>query len=332
MTAISAHPFPCPSLPGLAAAAAVALAALGLHHWLPVDALILVILIGAGIRSVKPQMEGLETGIHLAAKRPLELAVMLLGATLDSRALLAAGPGLLAGIALLVGLSLVIGYGIGRLCGLGQRLALLVACGNSICGNSAIAAAAPVVAASEQEVATALTFTALLGVGTVLLLPLALFLPGMGELRYGVLAGLTVYAVPQVAAATAMTGTLSLHMATLVKLSRVVMLGPVTLGLTLLHRHHGRAGQDRPPLLPWFIIGFAALAGLRAAGLVPEMLAAPVGTAAHLLTLWAMAALGLSINLRGLASGGGRVLAAAALSLLALMGMSLGLIWILQPA
>lgn len=327
----SARPHPLPHLPGLAAAAAVALAALGLHEWLRLDALILAILIGAGIRSVKPQMGALEPGIHLAAKRPLELAVMLLGATLDSRAMLAAGPGLLAGIALLVGVSLVIGYGIGRLCGLGQRLALLVACGNSICGNSAIAATAPVVDASEAEVAAALTFTALLGIGAVLLLPLALLLPGMGELRYGVLAGLTVYAVPQVAAATAMTGTLSLHMATMVKLARVVMLGPVTLVLALLHRRAGLPSQGRPPLLPWFIVGFAALAGLRAGGFVPDALAVPLGTVAHLLTLWAMAALGLSINLRGLASGGGRLLAAAGLSLLALLALSFGLIWIVRP-
>lgn len=331
MLTLSTRPLPLPSLPGMGAAAAVALAALGLHHWLPLDALILAILIGAGIRSVKPQMGGLETGIHLAAKRPLELAVMLLGATLDSRAMLAAGPALLAGIALLVGLSLLIGYAIGRGCGLGHRLALLVACGNSICGNSAIAAAAPVVAASEQEVAAALTFTALLGIGAVLLLPLAMWLPEMGELRYGVLAGLTVYAVPQVAAATALTGALSLHMATLVKLARVVMLGPVSLVLTLLHRRHNLPSRGRPPLLPWFIIGFATLAGLRAAGLVPEVLATPLGETAHLLTLWAMAALGLSINLRGLAKGGGRVLAAASLSLLALVGLALGLIWLVQP-
>ena len=85
-------------------------------------------------------------------------------------------------------------------------MAILVAAGNSICGNSAIAAVAPVIGASSKDVASSIAFTAVLGVVVVLLLPLAVPLLHMTELQYGVLAGLTVYAVPQVLAATAPIG------------------------------------------------------------------------------------------------------------------------------
>ena len=56
--------------------------------------------------------------------------------------------------------------------GLPKRMAVLVACGNAICGNSAIAAVAPVIGAKPADVASSIAFTAILGVIVVLALPL----------------------------------------------------------------------------------------------------------------------------------------------------------------
>ena len=112
------------------------------------------------------------------------------------------GP-MLLGIASVVAVAILASYGIGRLLGLPVRMALLVACGNSICGNSAIAAVAPVIGADGDDVAASIAFTAVLGVLAVLGLPLLAPLLGLSGHQYGVLAGLTVYAVPQVLAATA---------------------------------------------------------------------------------------------------------------------------------
>ncbi|WP_114394850.1 YeiH family protein [Oleisolibacter albus] len=330
-----------PLVTGLALALAVSATALLLQQaqqalagrvWL--DGLVLAILVGTLLRSARPGLRAHGAGIHFAAKLPLELAIILLGATLDTQALLAVGPGLLGGIAMLVALSLLTSYGIGRTLGLGHRLALLVACGNSICGNTAIAAAAPVVGARDRETTAALAFTAVLGVGAVLLLPLSQGPLVSSPSQYGVLAGLTVYAVPQVLAATAAAGAVSLHLGTLVKLVRVMLLGPVLLGLSLLGSLGGgprrRVDAPRTALLPWFILGFAATAALRAAGLVPAAAAELAGLGSHGLTLLAMAGLGLSVDLRTLAAAGGRVVLAASLSLLALLGFSLGLIALLH--
>jgi uncharacterized membrane protein YadS len=110
---------------------------------------------------------------------------------------------------------------------------VLVACGNAICGNSAIAAVAPVIGATAREVASAIAFTAVLGVVVVLVLPLLIPALGLSATQYGVLAGLTVYAVPQVLAATAPLGSLSMQTGTPVKLVRVLMLGPLVLLLSL---------------------------------------------------------------------------------------------------
>jgi uncharacterized membrane protein YadS len=166
----------------------------------------------------------LRPGIRLSAGMLLEVAVALLGASLDLHSALAAGPGLLLGIAGVVAAALVMGYGVGRAAGLPRRMAALVACGNAVCGNSAIAAVAPVIGATAREVASAIAFTAVLGVAAVLALPLLAPALGLSATQYGVLAGLSVYAVPQVLAATAPLGGLSMQAGTLVKLVRVLML------------------------------------------------------------------------------------------------------------
>jgi uncharacterized integral membrane protein (TIGR00698 family) len=113
-------------------------------------------------------------------------------------------------------------------------MAILVACGNAICGNSAIAAVAPVIGAEAKDIAAAIAFTAVLGVLMVLGLPLFVPLAGMTDNQYGVLAGLTVYAVPQVLAATVPVSLLSTQVGTLVKLVRVLMLGPVVVVFSLI--------------------------------------------------------------------------------------------------
>ena len=343
-------------LPGLLLCLAVTGAAAGLEAvetrlfgraWL--EALVLAILVGTAVRTAWTPGRRWFAGIEFGAKTLLEVAVVLLGASLSARTLLAAGPGLLFGIAGVVAATIAASYGLGRLCGLRHRMAVLVACGNSICGNSAIAEIAPVIGADGEDVAASIAFTAVLGVLVVLGLPLVLPALHPTEMQYGVFAGLTVYAVPQVLAATAPAGALAVQVGTLVKLVRVLMLGPVVLALSLLTRRlrdeadetapHVTAGEHPAPgrpslhkLVPWFIVGFLALAGLRSAGLVPQAALAPAAEAANWLTVVSMAALGLGTDLRAVARAVGRVTAAVIGSLLILGAISLGLIGLLGIA
>jgi uncharacterized integral membrane protein (TIGR00698 family) len=315
--------------------------------WL--ESLVLAIIVGAAVRTAWTPSARWQTGIDFSAKMLLEIAVVLLGASVSARTVLAAGPGLLAGIAAVVVLAIGCSYGIGRMFGLPHRMATLVACGNSICGNSAIAAVAPVIGADGEDVAASIAFTALFGVVLVLLLPLAVPLLHLTHGQYGALAGLTVYAVPQVLAATAPVGTVAVQLGTLVKLVRVLMLGPVVLGLSLLTRSSRDetdeaaprvTAGDRPKrpglalhrLVPWFILGFLGLATLRSVGLVPHVLLQPASWAATLLTVVSMAALGLGTDVRVAARAGGRVTAVVLLSLLTLGLLSLGLIRLLGLA
>ncbi|RXZ34013.1 YeiH family putative sulfate export transporter [Oxalobacteraceae bacterium CAVE-383] len=345
-TAPDAQPAPAINgvLPGIALCLAVTAAGMGLEHvetllfgraWL--ESLVLAILLGSAVRSFWRPSRRFTAGINFSAKTLLELAVVLLGASVSARAIAGEGAALIAAIVAVVVLAIGVSYGIGRALRLPHRMALLIACGNSICGNSAIAAVAPVIGADSKEVAGAIAFTAVLGVAAVLGLPVLMSLWGMSATQYGVFAGLTVYAVPQVLAATASAGLLAVQVGTLVKLVRVLMLGPVILMLAVIPAPACASTQrlQRPPLsqlVPWFIVGFLLLMALRTFGLVPAVLDQPAAHLATLLTTVSMAALGLGVDVRSVARAGPRVTAAVVLSLTMLGLFSYGAIMLLAVA
>ena len=328
-------------VPGVGLCLAITLVSVALQHVEErglghpyVEALVLAILLGMALRTAWEPSARWRAGIAVSAKQLLEVAVMLLGASISFAAIIASGALLLAAIVAIVLATLAASFAISRLLGLPGRLSVLIACGNSICGNSAIAAVAPVIGADGDDIASAISFTAILGVLMVLGLPLLIPLFRLDARQYGVLAGLTVYAVPQVLAATVPAGLVATQIGTLVKLVRVLMLGPVVLGASLLApRFSGTARTTRRfnlfKLVPWFILGFLVLAALRSLGLVPDVAVAPITRAAAVLTVVSMAALGLGVDVRVIGRVGGRVTAAVTLSLLLLLVMSLVLVHLL---
>lgn len=134
-------------------------------------------------------------------------------------------------------------------------------------------------------------------------------------------------------------------MGTLVKLVRVLMLGPVCLVLSVVAPKFPAKAKPATAtvtcepesrrqllsrLVPWFIAGFLVLAVCRSLGLVPDPAVAPLGKLSTLLTVASMAALGLGVDVRTVAKAGGSVAAAAMLSLALLGGISFVLVRLLR--
>jgi uncharacterized integral membrane protein (TIGR00698 family) len=299
------------------------------------EALVLAILLGVTVRTAWTPAKRFVPGIGFSAKLLLEVAVVMLGASVSVATVLALGPILLVGIASVVAIALGSSFIICRGLGLPLRMAILIACGNSICGNSAIAAVAPVIGADGDDIASSISFTAVLGVVVVLTLPLLVPILQLSLTQYGVLAGLTVYAVPQVLAATLPIGALSNQVGTVIKLVRVLMLGPVVLGLSLLARdlradprldRANRRSPDLHELVPWFITGFLVVLIVRSLGLIPQGILPTITHVAAILTTISMAALGLGVDVRVVAKSGMRVTLAVTASLIVLGLISYGLI------
>ncbi len=326
---------------GLTLAANVGAAGMALAHfeavllgreWL--EGLVLAILLGLAARIWWTPNKIVKQGLHFAAKPLLEIAVVLLGASVNVMQLVQGGPGLLLGIVLMVVGSIMGGLLLGRLLKLPIHLATLVACGNAICGNSAIAAIAPVIDAQEEDIAAAVTFTALGSIAVVVGLPFLASLLNLSAREFGALTGMTVYAVPQVLAATAGAGLIAVQTGTLVKLTRVLMLGPITLFFAWNRARCGAQSGVKLQLtlmqmVPPFIIGFALLATARSMGFVPEAWAVGGREIAGLLTVVAMAALGLSSDPRAVRSAGRSVTIVAALSLAGIVVLGVLLVRVL---
>src|SRR5262249_17394602 len=157
----------------------------------------------------------------------------------------------------------------------------------------AIAAVAPVIGADSDDIAASISFTAVLGVIVGLTLPLLVPVLQLSLTQYGVLAGLSVYALPQGLGGTVPIVAFGDQVGTLVNILRVLMLGPVVLGLSLLTRglrtdgtslRTNRSGVNWRELVPWFITGFLVVLIVRSLGLIPQIALSPITGLAAILT------------------------------------------------
>lgn len=304
-------------LPGVLVAAGITVVAFvlamvqeSLFDHAVLEPLVLSLILGLIVRTLWVPSTRIEKGIAFAGKQLLEFAIVVLGLTLNLGAIIDAGWKIAVSVLLLVSMTLIVGITLGKAMGLSTQLATLVAVGNAICGNSAIAAVAPVIHAKKAEVAAAIALTAVLGVGVVLALPLLVPVLNLSDERFGVVAGLSVYAVPQVLATTFSVSATSGQIGSLVKLTRVMMLGPVVALFAYLYRDKDDAsesGLSLKKLLPWFVVGFSICAAIRTAGLVPSGLIQPATDISRILTAIAMAGLGLGVDVRSVRAMGGKV-------------------------
>ena len=212
---------------------------------------------GRGSRQPRTLPPSWTPGLAVAVKHLLRAGVVLLGLQLVLSQVASLGPRLLAVVVVVVAVGLVSTLALGRLLRTGRDLTLLVACGFSICGAAAVAAADTVVEAEEEDVVTAIALVVLFGTLMIPALPAAVLLLGLSADQGATWAGTAIHEVAQVVAAGEAIGSTSastaggalLALAVTVKLARVVMLAPVVAALRLRDRRHagvGGPGVGRP--------------------------------------------------------------------------------------
>ncbi len=249
---------------------------------------------------------------------------MLLGARLTLGQLLATGAGSVLAIVVVVVAALGLGTLLARRLGIVPSLSTLITVGMAICGNSAILALSPIIGARHRDTAYAVSTITIFGLIGVLLLPVVGRLLALPDTTFGTWAGLAVNDTAQVVAAGYAFSAPAGDVATVVKLTRNLAILPVLLGATWLVARSDRsgsagatpAGGSRVAMVaravPWFVVGFVIVAGLRSTGLLDARL--PTGgtladlasTLASLLILVALAGVGVATDIRSLAGVGAR--------------------------
>ena len=200
------------------------------------DQLIIAMIIGLLIKQFFP-LHSLASGVNFCSKYILELGIVLLGFSMDFAYLTSNSiiVFMLILVATLCSLIFIIIFA-NKILKLSSNLAVLLATGNSICGNSAIVAIAPIIKATPSEIGIAIGFSAICGAVQVVLLPLVFPMTSLSLYQYGLIVGISVYAVPQVIAASFAISNISGIIATQVKLIRILFLGPLILLISFRNR------------------------------------------------------------------------------------------------
>jgi len=216
----------------------------------------------------------------------------------------------------------------GRLLKVGPKLTELIAAGTSICGASAIVATNTVTDAHDEDVAYAIACVTIFGSVAMFTYPL---LPGLLHLdahAYGLWSGVSIHEIAQVVAASFQNGQRTGEIGTTSKLARVMLLAPTIFALNIRDRfftNRGSAKAARPPI-PWFVLGFIAVAGLNSIVVVPAEASKSIAVLTTFLLSVALAAMGLETDVAKLYAKGIRPAVLGALAFLFIAIFSLILI------
>jgi len=285
--------------------------------------------IGVGVR--------LERGLEVASCTVLRIGLALVGLRLSISGLGKLGLEALPVVVGCMATAWLLLPRLARALGLEGPLVTLLTVGTSICGCTAIMAVAPVIRARAEETGYAVTLVVCVGLAGMLLYPmLAHSLFGNDPVAAGIFLGASIHDTSQVVGAGLLysgqyLAPEAMEAATVTKLLRNLTLIAIVplLAAQYADRSAGSAGDRRRSvmsLLPGFVIAFVGMAIVRTlgdmGGNVSPDFARTVWTpalllgnqASELLLTVGMAAVGLTVELRGLRRVGWRPLAAGVLA------------------
>jgi len=225
-----------------------------------------------------------------------------------------------------------------RLFGLNRRTAMLIGAGSSICGAAAVMATEPVVRGRADEVCVAVSTVVAYGTLAIFIYPALYHLNDRAHwlsitpFAYGIFTGSTVHEVAQVVAAGKAVADAAANTAVITKLVRVMMLAPFLVLLSAYLARNAEAGtepteasapaeaaapatpsQSWRGVIPWFALGFIAVAGFNSLALLPHSFVSAVIDVDTLILATAMAALGISTQASAIRAAGIKPLGLAAL-------------------
>lgn len=300
--------------PGLLAALALALAASRLGEgisWLGGAGL--GILSGVIVASLVRLPSRLRPGFAVAGKQVLQGAVILLGAGLNLAVVWRTGVETLVLMLATISAAFAAAWLIGRALGIPRNNRDLIASGTAICGGSAIAAVAPVIGAKDEEISYSISVVFLFNLAAVVIFPLLGHWLGMAPESFGIWAGTAVNDTSSVMATSFAFDSASVPTATLVKMTRTVMIVPMALLFSAVAARRARieaaaggGGFSFAKVFPWFVLGFLAMSLWTTWGGMPEAWANGCKGAGKFLIVVALSGIGLNTDMRKILAAGAK--------------------------
>lgn len=294
-------------MPGFIVSAVVAAAAcfLSEHYGAPV--MLFALLLGMGLNFLADDTK-CKAGIEFTARTVLRIGIALLGMRITLSQITALGWQPIALVLTLVAVTITVSIVVAKMLGFERSFGMLTGGATAICGASAaLALSAALPNHPQKEKATLFTVIGVSALSTLAMIVypmIANWLEFSPQLA-GVFLGATIHDVAQVVGAGYSMSTETGDTATVVKLMRVAMLLPVIICAAMFTRMQGaETGGERPPLLPWFAVGFLILACINSTGWVPTIVQGGVNEMSRWALIIAISALGMKTRIKELASVG----------------------------
>jgi len=274
------------------------------------------IIIGMVVTILIKDKTAFNPGISYTSKKILQYAVVLLGFGMNLSVIASTGLQSLPIILSTISTSLIVAFVLYKIMKIPTKISILIGVGSSVCGGSAIAATAPVIDASDEEIAQSISVIFLFNVIAALIFPTLGSILGLSNYGFGLFAGTAVNDTSSVTAAASawdsIHGSNALDTAAIVKMTRTLSIIPITLILAF-YRTKKEAGSNSKfnfrKIFPYFILYFVLASVITTVSTslgVPSSVFMPFKTMSKFLIVMAMAAIGLNTNIVKLVKNGGK--------------------------
>ena len=265
-----------------------------------------------------------EPGIKWTSRVILQTAVVLLGFGMNLGVIFQTGKQSLPIIICTITTSLIIAWILQKALKVPANTSILVGVGSSICGGSAIAAAAPVIGADDDEIAQSIAVIFFFNVLAAIFFPIlgkAIGFDTVNGESFGIFAGTAINDTSSVTTAASTwdsmwnLGSETLNKAVTVKLTRTLAIIPITLGLSLIQAKKSiKEGKQTTKFslkraFPMFILYFVIAAIITTVCVhmgVDAGVFQPIKELSKFMIIMAMAAIGLNSNVIQLIKTGGK--------------------------
>ncbi len=252
-------------------------------------------------------------GIKYTSKKLLQYSIILIGFDMNLFHVVQVGSQTLLLMVFTLTAAFLTAFLAGRLLKIDGKISTLIGVGTAICGGSAIAATAPVIHADDEDVAHSISTIFLFNVIAAFLFPFLGHVLHMSDNSFGLWTGTAVNDTSSVVAAGYTFSNAAGNLAVIVKLTRTLMIVPVTLVLAVYTSRKSASDHvsDHPgskysiaKIFPWFVLGFVAAAIINTFVPMPSGMSSLLAKAGKFIIVMAMASIGLNTNVVKLVKNG----------------------------
>ncbi len=276
-------------------------------RYINLEALTIAIIIGIIYNNTIGTQKIFKDGVKFSLKKLLKVGIVLLGFKLNIYAILKLGPIILTMVVVYVPFALILSILLGKIFKVNKKLATLIGVGSSICGASAVVAMAPCIKADDDDSVIAVSIVSVLGaVGVIIYSSIASTTINITPIQYGAWSGLSLHGVAHALAAAFALGDISGEIGTFVKMSRVLMIVPVSIVLGFVFDKESTSSKKVK--FPMYVLYFILAGVINSLGIIPESVTNLLTKGSSLFILMAMTAMGLSVNFKSIINKGVKAL------------------------